>query len=523
MGKKLKDIEKNCMDSLFGMSESKRRSNLHMDVRDFEPNENFDSLVLYGLSSPYSPAVDESGNPKRKYTVCGGAKLDYKHLEEKLRCSKMYLGMRFSGGEIEDRRAPWNREKYPAKSNLDLFSGVKHSYSTALPSRCGMVDLVVSDDGKRSRFCGITRSGNMRLDPLDAPRIAYRRRKEINRAIAWGHFTGNIPVMMTLTVPHRWATLKATIAVLRKSYDDLFGHKIGVKLKTAIGFKYRIYRMEETLDESFGWHPHYHVILFVPRENLNTLSDLEPKLKKRWSKSVRKYYREFVGKELPEYDVDAMYKHGLVLSRYDKDSREHRNGELREVDNGDYMAKIMGCDDKLVYGGDAEMTATTQKDTMIPFDLLGGECTANKVDLWNEYAIATKGLSVFRFTPGFKAVIDEYFEKNPQRDPDKTSGNGKSSGGISGEKKPEKTVGIIPVEVYKLFAQNFMLKNLKKQILEGYDALCAWLKKMFVELGVPQWCDNSFYMPRPPDWWAECMTGEKVDAETGEVCSFSGV
>ena len=45
MGKKLKDIEKNCMDSLFGMSESKRRSNLHMDVRDFEPNENFDSLA----------------------------------------------------------------------------------------------------------------------------------------------------------------------------------------------------------------------------------------------------------------------------------------------------------------------------------------------------------------------------------------------------------------------------------------------------------------------------------------------
>ena len=92
---------------------------------------------------------------------------------------------------------------------MDLFSGVKHSYSTALPSRCGMVDLVVSADGQRSRFCGIARSGNMRLDPLDAPRIAYRRRKEINRAIAWGHFTGNILVMMTLTVPHRWSTLKA--------------------------------------------------------------------------------------------------------------------------------------------------------------------------------------------------------------------------------------------------------------------------------------------------------------------------
>ena len=44
MGKKLKDTDENNMSSLFGMSESKRHSRLHMDVRDFEPNENFDSL-----------------------------------------------------------------------------------------------------------------------------------------------------------------------------------------------------------------------------------------------------------------------------------------------------------------------------------------------------------------------------------------------------------------------------------------------------------------------------------------------
>ena len=302
--------------------------------------------------------------------------------------------------------------------------------------------------------------------------------------MTWGYDNGYIPVMMTLTIFHdwNWDALTKLIAVLRKSYEDLFGHKIGGKLKKVIGFQYRIFRMKEALDAKNGWHPRYHVVLFVPKDNLKILSDLEPRLKERWCRLVQKHYCEFLDKDIPCYGKKALYEHGLMLSRYAKGPKK---GKLRHVDSGAYVAKIMGCDSDDMYGGDAELSATLQKDTMIPFDLLRGEPTAEKVDLWNEYAFATKGLSCFRFTPGFKAVIDEYFEKNPHRN-------------LVAQMPKEKVVATIGQEVYHLLYRNFKLKELKQKIVEGYEALRDWLRELFIDWGLLSWCENPYSLPRPP-------------------------
>lgn len=50
-------------------------------------------------------------------------------------------------------------------------------------------------------------------------------------------------------------------------------------------------------------------------------ANLEPKLKARWQRLVQKHYAEFVGKEIPESYLPALYKHGLMISRYSKDIR----------------------------------------------------------------------------------------------------------------------------------------------------------------------------------------------------------
>jgi len=85
---------------------------------------------------------------------------------------------------------------------------------------------------------------------------------------------------------------------------------------------------------------------------------------------------------------------------------------LYQVDNSKYLAKIMGCDSPEMYGGDKELASILQKDSVSPFDLLLKKPSAEIADLWNEYAIVTKGLSCFRITPGFKEVIDEYFDRS---------------------------------------------------------------------------------------------------------------
>lgn len=480
------------LKEMFNMSESKRRSHVGMDVAFW----NAGGLGTIESFSPPNPDV-----------ILGDTELDSKQFMEMLRRSKMYLGMRKPDEELVrklERRRDWNIASRPIENNLDLFAAVKYSYSSAMPCNKGQVDLVVSSNGK-ARFAGVAHSNNMRLDPVDAQKISYKRRLEIQRALQWGYDNGFIPVMMTLTVFHDWTwqPLTKLIAVLRKSYEDLFGHKVGGKLKDAIGFKYRIYRMEETVDMKndlsgvkgsgehdgkHGWHPHYHIILFVPKDNLNILSDLEPKLKARWSKLVQKYYKMFVGKEIPESYLSALYKHGLMLSRYSRDVLDedgniiHEAGELYQVDDTIYLDKVMGCDSAEVYGGDTELASTLQKDSMSPFDLLRGKPTAEKCDLWNEYAVATKGLSCFRFTPGFKAVIDEYFEQHPDRDP------------VVNKLPKETVVATLKKEVYHLLYRNLKLEEVKRtvsdfvktagcDVVKVYDLLYDWLKKLFVDWG----------------------------------------
>ena len=300
------------LKKMFNMSESRRRSHVGMDVafwdagglgtiESFSPlKKNSPEKKIGGNSSrPLVSGLKFYGSELLPDSVLGDTELDSNQSMEMLRRSKMYLGMRKPDEELVkklERRRDWNITSRPIENNLDLFTGVKYSYSSAMPCNKGQVDLVVSENGK-ARFSGVAHSNNMRLDPVDARKISYKRRLEIQRALQWGYDNGFIPVMMTLTIFHDWTwqPLTKLIAVLRKSYEDLFGHKIGGKLKKAIGFQYRIFRMEETLDMKsplvaqdsaeggnhehdgkHGWHPHYHIVLFVPKDNLNILSEKFP-------------------------------------------------------------------------------------------------------------------------------------------------------------------------------------------------------------------------------------------------------
>ena len=541
---------------------SKRRSYFNMEVKIWDERASLVALNVFPPTNPppQNPTFSRgtSGYLDVDFlpdTILGDTELDRNQSFELQRRGKAFLAMRSPSKELIDkleRRRDWNIASRPIEANLDLFAAFKFSNSSAMPCNKGQIDLVISSSGK-ARFAGVAHSHNMRLDPVDAPRVAYRRRREIQRALQWGYDNGFIPVMMTLTIFHDWTwqPLTKLIAVLRNSYDDLFEHNAGEKLRKAIGFQYRIFRMEETLDMKnplavspncsenakikgvpdandncsrlgplpvnsdksvncdkhdgcHGWHPHYHIVLFVPKENLNILSDLEPKLKKRWQKLVQKHYAKFVGEEIPESYLPALYKHGLYLSRYSKDVKDkygnviHKKGELYQVNDSKYLAKIMGCDSAEMYGGDKELAATLQKDSLSPFDLLRGEPTAEKIDLWNEYAAATKGLSCFRFARGFKEVIDDYFAKNPHRDP------------VSKNLPRESFVVSIREEVYHLLYRNFKIEEIRNiitnliktagfDISKVYDLLYSWLKKLFVGWGFDEPTEEDlFVMPRAP-------------------------
>ena len=317
------------------------------------------------------------------------------------------------------------------------------------------------------RIDDIARSHSIRLDPVDARKELFKYRIRIQRVLAWAYQHNLVPVMMTLTVFHRWNPLADILDVLLKSRAALFQGAQGQRYMHEIGLEGYVQRLEETIndrddeDGNSGWHPHLHVILLVPKQKLEALDQLESALQIRWAMLVNRYYERQFGKKIDPLFLPAFCQHGLVLSRIKKGEDA---GKLRPVKDGKYMAKILGCDK--VFGGDDELTSPL-KDSKIPFDLLR-EVSSTNIDLWCEYAIAMKGVPAFRFSQGLENKVKGFFKKFPSKNPSPD--------------KPlptEQTLLELNKDVFHFFYRHFQIPNLLEKAKQGFDAVKTWAKDTF--------------------------------------------
>lgn len=415
--------------------------------------------------------------------VLGTDKLSDDNRWKLLRRSKQLLAMRTVTPELAlrlDLRRDWNLHRR-VETLLDCFPSLKHSYSSLRGKKLnGSVSIL--SNGETARVDDVARSHSIRLDPVDAPKELYKYRQRIQKVIAWAYANELVPVMMTLTIYHRWNDLTSLCRVLRGAWSDLFRGPAGMKRKEYIGLRGYIRRMEETFNDgdsdfneslNSGWHPHYHVILFVPRERAELLSSYEPELRKVWVQLVRKHYFKVFGEEIPQAFLPSFDKHGLVFSRYSSTAHARkcgskcgRAGDLFEVKDGKYLAKIMGTDSSL-YGGDSELTYSA-KTSKTPFDLLKCKVTANLSDLWCEYAIATKKIPCFTFSKWLNTEVDAYFN----------SRSGKSSES-SFDLPTEGLVVSLKPEDYHWLYRHFLIGELLDKASQGYAVAKAWLKDSF--------------------------------------------
>ncbi len=484
------------MKNTFNTSCSKRRSQLGLGVADWGNDDAwYYSNLLSNLVLVQLPD-----------TLYGIGRVTRWNVYALLRRVKEYLAMRSIDDLPEeerkrlDQRYFWNKGLRFVKTLLDYFTALKYSYSSLLPyaHRTGNVDLVVSDKGK-ARVSDIARSHSIWLDPVDAPKELYKYRLRIDDCLDWAYANDFVPVMMTMTLFHRWHNLRPLLRVLRKAWSSMFSGAKWRRVAASIGLEDYIRRLEITFndaDENFddkgspqtnaGWHPHFHAIWFVPKDKLDVLSGMEEEFRAIWVKCVQKHFKKEFGEEIPESYLPAFLKHGLWFSR-EFDGKADSYGKLRPVKDSEYLAKIMGYDPAEVYGGDKEMTSATLKNSKIPFDLLL-EVTASNVDLFCEYAIATKGVAAFTFSKKFeREKVAAYFEKNPSRKKRSLK-----------QCPAEKRVAVIGRDVYQFIQRNSLYPMLLKKVSEGYDALCSWLKQIYVDFGVPELAEVPFALPRPP-------------------------
>ena len=383
---------------------------------------------------------------------------------------------------------------------LDYFPSLKYSYSAPLPGRVlanrrgvsgcdfsestSFIDVYRGSFGK-ARLSDLSRSGSIRLDPVDAPRQLFHYRRRIQRCISWSYSVGLVPLMMTVTVFHRWHPLRGLLNVLSKAWNYFFtGTTAAVKRAKRMGLSGYIRRAEETINNckdkyNSGWHPHYHVILFVPFDKVSVVASMEDELREAWFHAVNRFFEKEFGECIaPGYEA-SFRQHGLFFSRVSRrslslsgsSSADDDCGDLRHVDDSEYMAKVIGCGSSSLYCGDSELTSVNAKSSRVPFDLLL-EDTAENVDLWVEYALATKGVRSFVFSRGLESCVNDYFVGHPDEDP------------IEPFVKTSEVIARLGMGLYKLVERHFRVDEMLRVASSGYVALRVWIMNFCDELGL---------------------------------------
>lgn len=231
---------------------------------------------------------------------------------------------------------------------------------------------------------GVGRCGSGWVCPVCASKIAMGRAAEIQEAIEKAKERGLSIIFVTLTARHsRGDTLSDNLAGLKNTLRFMRKGRAWGNLRRDLGIIGQVDGVEVTWGFSAGWHPHFHTAYFVQKSPDVTL--LEGEIFKQWENALSKY--GFTCER--EYGVKVLLG-GEYLS--------------------DYMAK---------WGLKTELTSrekSGRQGNYSPFQLLAlyeaGEHWAG--GLYQEYAEATKGLSLMRWGRGLRDDLGMGEEVNDQ-------------------------------------------------------------------------------------------------------------
>ena len=232
---------------------------------------------------------------------------------------------------------------------------------------------------KKANYSNIMRCANAWGCPVCAAIISEHRKCEVKEAMDWWKSQGGSVLLLTLTVPHYSHTdIKQLKKDLKKAYSKFFkGVRASQNLFSKWMIEHYISCFEITHGEN-GFHPHYHVLLFVP-------------------------YSVGIGSHIGmEEDMYAVWKDCCTKSGLDEPSKKHGLHLQAGNEAGNYVSK---------WGLEHEMTKghvkKGKKESRTPFDILrsydesGDEKEAN---LFRLYYFAFKGTRQLNWSKGLKKL-----------------------------------------------------------------------------------------------------------------------
>jgi hypothetical protein len=238
-------------------------------------------------------------------------------------------------------------------------------------------------------YSGLVSCSSVWACPVCAAKIQERRREEIADAIAWAHFNGLQPVLVTLTFPHYvWQTLAE---LMKQQADALHRLRAGEpwrRVKDGIGYEGLIRSLELTLGIN-GWHPHTHELWFVSAKI--TAEKLQALILARWETCCARAGLL----DLNNVDqVRAFEAHAVDVKGW--------------CDASDYLAKQ---DDSRHWGADREIAKGSSKAGRLkgrhPFGLLADAAKGDTKAMakYLEYASVMTGKRQIYWSAGLKNAV----------------------------------------------------------------------------------------------------------------------
>ena len=144
-------------------------------------------------------------------------------------------------------------------------------------------DVVYSPKRERASYQGLQVCASPWVCPVCSAKISERRREEVAQAIAGAKASGLVVFLLTLTFPHGLGDdLGGIVAHALKAYSKLFSGKAGAKLRDRIGLDGTIRAIEVTHGLANGFHPHFHVLLFLDPAKSVTPAYVHAQIAPRW-------------------------------------------------------------------------------------------------------------------------------------------------------------------------------------------------------------------------------------------------
>lgn len=139
----------------------------------------------------------------------------------------------------------------------------------------------------RAFYTGTRTCSSVWLCPCCSAKISERRRSELKDAFEVAENKGFTPVMLTLTVPHQIADdLRQLIKSLAAALDGMFTSRAGKGFLSWFQVLGRIRAFEVTYGDN-GFHPHFHIILFVPKSLIFSCKDMQDMIYPLWVNACR--------------------------------------------------------------------------------------------------------------------------------------------------------------------------------------------------------------------------------------------